>query len=315
MTTTLKGVNSLADTDLSQLLSANFIMFLDWGLLDKGGFASVRLGDSNIHSADRSKLRLSDDPDYSAGRVWETFHQNLVWESGVSVANQPINISGVYVNNSFKPTSGTGPYAHHVEYTTGRVVFDSGIATSSTVKMEYSYKTISVVEAKDYPLLREVQFRIGDPYSNGFTQTGSGEYNKSPNNRISLPLIGVEVTPRVSSTPHEMGSAAARTHTTILLHVLGENDSIVKKLVSILTKQKENTIWLLDMDMMARSGAFPLDYLGVKSANPQIYPSLANENGYRYYKTYILEAQGTNGDWVSNNLYHGVTQLTTETIL
>lgn len=312
---TLYGVNSLADMDLSQLLTANFIMFLDWGLLDKGGFASVKLGDANINSADRSQLRLSTDSSYGSGQVWETFHQNLVWESGVSVANQPIAVSGVYVNGTFHSKNSVDAYAHHYEYTTGRVIFNSGIATNSTVKMEYSYKTVSVLEAKDYPILRELQFNIFDPYKNGFTQTGSGDYNKSPNSRVSLPLIGVEVTPQVDSKPHEVGSAAARTHTKILLHVLAENDSTVKKLVSILTKQKENTLNLIDMDMMARSGAFPLDFRGATNPNPKTYPTLCGPNAYRYNRTYILESRGTNGDWISNNLYHGVTELLTETVI
>lgn len=311
---TLKGVSNFADMDLSQLLAANFIMFLDWGFLDKGAFTNVKLNDANIYGADRTKLRLSSDEDYTDGQVWEIFHNNVVWESGLACPTQPINISGVYVNNTFHPLSGIGPYKHHIEYTTGRVVFDSPIPKTSVVKMEYSYKLISIVEARDYPALREIQFRSFDPYNNNFLQFASGDYNKSPNTRNQLPLIGVEVSPRLIQVPYELGNYIQQINTEIVFHVLAETDSMAKKIINILTMQKELTAYILNMDAIARSGEFPLTYNGSLSDSPQTYPQLAANPTYQYAKAYVSDAVGVDGEWVSNNLYHGQTRCTIETI-
>lgn len=311
---TLKGVSNFADTDLIQLLAASYIMFLDWGLLNVGAFTNVKLNDSNINLADRSKLRLSNDPQYTIGQVWETARSNLVWESGVASATQPIQISGVYVNNTFYPLSTVGAFKHHIEYTTGRVVFDTAIATTSTVKLEHAFKQINVLEAKDCTVLRDLQFRTFDPYNNNYTQSASGDYSKNPNNRVQLPLIGVETTPKIMYQPYELGNFVNRVHTDMIFHVLAENDSDVKKLVNILSLQKESTTFILNMDAIAKSGMFPLSYNGSLNPNPKTYPNLVAVDAFKYAKTFSLNTEGNNSSVIATNLYHGSVRTTVETI-
>lgn len=298
-------VTSFANFDLSQILAGSYIMYLDWCFLNIGTFANVKLNNSNIKSANQSVLRLANDQNYTNGQVWETTHNNLVWESGVSVSTQPIAISGIYVNNTFYPKNTSGTFKHHVEYTNGRVIFDTAIATNSVVKMEHSYKTISILEAKDFPALREMQFRTFDPYDNRFQITNSGIYNKDPQQRVQLPLIAVEITPRMTTKPHELGNFVKRVDANIIYHVMAETDAMVKKITSILALQKESTQILLDMDKMARSGVFPLDENGKLSTNPTIYPNLIKENAYPLCTSFIKVADATNENWVGTNLYYG----------
>lgn len=311
---TLFGVNNFSDYTIPEIISASYITHIDWGFLNIGAFTNISLANSNIYNANLSKLRLSNDVDYSKGQVWETFHNNLVWESGISIATQPTLISGVYVNNTFYPKDTTGAYKHHVEYTTGRVIFDSAISTTSTVKMEYAYKLISVTEAKNYPALREIQFRSFDPLSNNFNQLSSGDYAKSPNIRNQLPLIGIEVTPKQNSLPYELGNKVKKMQTSIIFHVLGEDDNMVKKIISIISLQKESTIFLLDLTSIAKSGIFPLDENGALNNNPLTYPDIISHNEYRFAKSYMLDAVASDGKWVSNNLYHGAVRSVIETI-
>jgi hypothetical protein len=311
---TLKGINNFSDMDLNQLLSGSYIMYLDWGFLDKGAFTNIKLSDDNLFGANRSTLRLSADHNYSIGQVWETFHNNLVWESGISSTTKPINISGVYVNSTFYPLSTTGTFKHHIEYNTGRVVFDTAIPTNSNVNLEYSYKLISVVEAKDYPIIREIQFCAFDPINNNFLQVNSGEYNKNPNTRVQLPIIGVEVTPKIKLSAYELGNYVQRINTDIIFHVLAETDSMAKKIISILALQKESTTFILDMDAIARSGAFPLSYNGSLNTNPKTYPALVAQDAFKYGKAFIADAVGINEKWISNNLYHGSVRCVIETI-
>ena len=58
------------------------------------------------------------------GQVWNGFGREWIWESGVTVAEPPFRVSGVYISSEFHPVNETGPYSHHVDYQNGRVVFD-----------------------------------------------------------------------------------------------------------------------------------------------------------------------------------------------
>ncbi|HAI19830.1 MAG TPA: hypothetical protein DCM10_18510, partial [Xanthomarina gelatinilytica] len=139
------------------------VEYFDWALLDVGNYFNVTLGEISPEGHDYSKLRLSSDPNYTNGQVWEGFRKNWVWQSGVSHTPSPMvgddavnpGISGIYVNNQFEPSSGVGQYAHYVDYYNGRVIFDSAISTTSKVQVEYSYKWINVVYANNVPWLRE----------------------------------------------------------------------------------------------------------------------------------------------------------------
>lgn len=128
-----------------------------------------------------SRLRLVDDPRYTNGQVWATFHPNLVWESG--------SISGVYVGNTLYPPTTTGTYAHHVDYPNGVVRFDMAIPTGSVVDLPYSYKYVTVTQADGLPWFEELQSRTR---SDGDFAVGSGQYEILPENRLALPIIGIE---------------------------------------------------------------------------------------------------------------------------
>ncbi len=69
--TKLANLTNTQDSTLSNILLDNFILFYDWGFLDRGSFYDVNIPQSGIYGGDRHKLRLVDDPNYSEGQVWE----------------------------------------------------------------------------------------------------------------------------------------------------------------------------------------------------------------------------------------------------
>jgi len=309
----LYGITNFADLDLSQIMTGTLIYHYDWGFVNVGGYVNVTYNKLNINNADMSRLRAAKDNLYRDGQVWEFAHNNIVYESGVAVGN-PIAISGVYVNSNFQSlTSGT--YQGVIEYKRGRVIFNNPIPQTSQLNIEYSYKAISVVEAKNYPILREIQFRDFDPNTNNFLQIASGDYNKSPNARMMLPLCGIEVTPRLQTTPHELGNRIQRVETTVVFHALGDDDNQVKKIITTIARQKESTFFLLDMNLMAKSGVFSLDINGRLNSGGLSYPNLVKDEGsYRFGRSYIMMADASDGKWISNNLYHGTVRTVIETI-
>lgn len=307
--TSLKGVRSFDNIDVTNQVQQSMIMFFDFGFLGIGGFNNVVLGVTDINSHDRSKLRLVDDPNYPSGQVWETFAHNLVWESGLNTAVQPTQISGVYINGSFKTTTTSG-YEHYVDYPRGRVVFNSPQTPVSGIQMEYAYKIVNFDRITKFPYTQNMQFNR-DLFGPTYNSASSGDWSSLV--RSQVPLVAVEASATTRYTPLSLGTGAHNVFTDILMHVFDSDDSNVNKLLSFISVQKEKTIWMLDIDLMAQSGAFPLDYNGAKTSSPKTYADLVN-GGYRSKKLYLDDAVSSGAEWI-DAVYHGVVTFTTETIV
>lgn len=309
--TSLLGIDNFGDMEEVTKVKTSFKEFLDWGLVDKGAYVNVNISNSNVFSQTQSRLRGVSDPNYGTTQTWETYRRNLVWESGTSQASQPIRISGVYVNNVFYPPSST-VYPHYVDYPNGRVVFNSGISSSATVKMEFSYKSVDVNDASKFDLLREIQynsFNTGSSYS----PSVSGDRSQLRETKIQPAIIAIDAVAR-GTRPYALGDNNKWFKTEIIAHIVGEDKTMVDKLESILVFQTGKTFLLLDFDRMAASGAFPLDYRGALNSGALTYPDLSKENMYRDRKAYILDAYNTNDQMISTSLYYKVVRLEVETV-
>ncbi len=311
--TTLKGFNSISDTDVQSAILQNIVSFFDWGFIDKGAFSNVRLNTADIRAKNKSRLKVVTDPNYTDGQVWSTFRENLVWESGVSCSTQPIQISGVYVNGSFK-TPTTSGYQHYIDYVNGRVVFSSAISKSSVVNMEYSYKDIYFTTDEVLPLMQELQqnsYKITSEFT-----SNSGDWNTLERAKVQLPIVTIEISPRTKFRPLEMGNSAHWIETDILLHVLAEDSEIARKISNFISYQIDKTIWMFDINLVASSGAFPIDYRGAKTSNPLTYPNLVkhnNDGGYRYNKLTFTDAT-VQGPVLVGTIYHSVVRFSTEVV-
>ena len=346
--TTFSKIASIGDSTVGPLLRDNIIEFFDWAFLEAGGFTNVNgaiHAGSGIYGDYRANLRSVNDPNFTSGQVWEAFHSNWVWESGISSSQQPNvmtnlrpdhtnhpnqrrlpGVSGVFVGNVFQPTSGVGTYAHYIDYPNGRVVFDSAISTASSVTATYSYKNFDVVPA-DSNFFREIQYRV-EQGPEDFNYSGSGDYTQLGQTRLQLPAIAVEVVNQRTLEPYQLGG----THyinSDLLFHVLAEDDYTRDKLIDVISYQDEKLIHMFDSDRIGRSGVFPLDYRGSTTntdrsgniTNSIRYPELVQESGnggyrHNYYGGSILlkNAKGQQHEALGPNLYHGTVRLTAEVV-
>jgi len=116
----LKGFDSINDHFLNNEIQDSLIEYFDWALLEKGNYFIVTKGETSPNGSDMSKLRMSSNDSYASGQVWEGFRSNWVWQSGVSgvglsppILGYDVNnpgMSGIYVNDTFQPSSGVGTY-------------------------------------------------------------------------------------------------------------------------------------------------------------------------------------------------------------
>lgn len=276
--TGLVGINNTQDATLSTILLDNFVTFYDWGLLDKGGFNNTYVPTSGMYGGDRSILRLANDPNYQTGRVWQAFRENWVWEDRVSKITQPIQFSGVYVNNTFlpytyNPTSGyyvgSDPTGYRVDFNDGRVIFNSPLPSTAVVKANYSYKWVKVDKAEGVAFFRQIQtsdFRLDTNFL-----TGSGDWVQLGQTRIQLPAIFVEVIPNRTYQPFQLGGGQWA-NTDVLFYVLAGREPDCSNLLNIISYQNDRLLKLFDSNKISRSGVYPVGILGDLINNTYTYP-------------------------------------------
>lgn len=314
----LQGFNSVFDTTLNNELQDNIVEFLEWSLLQKGNYMNVTLGELSPEGLDYSKLRPSSNSAFASGKAWEGFRQNWVWQSGVSYSPPPIvgtsnarpGISGVYVNNTFYPSSTSGTYAHKVDYFNGRIVFDNPIPINSIVKAEYSYKYINIVYANNLPWLTEVQYSSLDLNSD-FNVLNKGKYDIPTEARVQLPAIAIEVVPRRTFRGYQLGGGQF-VNTDILFHCLAEDEYTRNKLVDIISLQNDKVLAMFNSNQIAKSGDFPLNYQGFPVSGALRYPDLISK--HLYGTMYLKNTQVQNMKLINSNFFAGIVRMTSEVI-
>jgi hypothetical protein len=315
--TTLYGLDSFAEPSLDQRLKNNIPMFFDWGFIDKGAFINVRRNNSGQYGDSKSRLSYVSDPKFTNGKVWESTRKNWIWESGISQTTQPISISGVYVNNTFYPSNTSGAYSHYIDYPNGRVIFNNPIATSSNVQVEYSYKFIQFFDAAKFDWIKQIQFYSlrGDKTQN--RNRASGEWSPSPEQRIQLPAVAMEISNSTTYEPYAIGTGAKYAYKDIIFHILAEDDNTASKIADIISSQEEKTIFMYDDFLLAKSGVQQLNSNGSVNNGAKTYPQLVEpveDGGFRWRKTRFSNAiSQISQDY--GNIWLRQVRLTTETVL
>jgi hypothetical protein len=309
--TRLARLSNAQDSTLSNILLDNFISLYDWGFLDRGQFYNIDIPESGIYGGDKHKLRLADDPNYLDGQVWEGYRQNWVWESGISATTeQPISISGVFVDNTFYATGNvTKPF--YIDYPNGRVVFDTAITSTSTVQLEYSHKWVQVVPAQGVPWFRQIQQR-SFRNEEDFQVSGSGGWVQLGQTRIQLPAVAIEVVPARSMQGYQLGGGQW-INSDLVFYVISENHWECTNLMDSILYQNDRTVHLFNPTAVAISGVFPFNYRNELNENAipsGLYPNMIDD--FYYNRCWISESRGNEISQLSPDLYVGSTRCSTQ---
>jgi hypothetical protein len=273
--TRLKGIVDINEVTFSDMVEDNLIDFFNWGMLCIGGFGSVQVGSSG----EASRLAPVKHPDYLDGQVWQGFRQDWVWETGIEYSIQPIPVTGVWVNGTFYSGNTTGVYKHHVNYPLGQIVFDTPIAYTggTTVETSYSYR-LYTFQSSDSEWFRAVMFQSFRVDDSQFLQFGSGVWNVLAQDRVQLPAVVVEVVPRRQVSGFELGGTST-VQQDILFHIFSETPWHRKKMIDVITFQKDKTIPLYDENKVAAADRYPLDYGGSIASGALTFPDMVKPTG------------------------------------
>ena len=309
--TKLKSITNAQDATISNILLDNFINFYDWGFVDRGSFYNINIPQSGLYGGDRHKLRLSDDPRYTSGKVWEGYRQNWVWESGVDgTTEQPISISGVFVDGEFYATgNATKPY--YIDYPNGRIVFDDAQSSTANVQLEYSHKWLQVVPAEGISWFRQIQSRSFRNES-GFQVANSGGWAILGDSRVQLPALAVEVVPPRSLEGYQLGGGQL-VNNDIVFYAITENHWECANIMDSVLYQNDRVIHLYDPTKIGMSGVSPFNYRNElrENAIPSgLYPNLIDN--FYWKRCWINNSRSNDITQLSPDLYIGSVRCSTE---
>lgn len=306
------GVNNIQENTVPTVLLNNLVSFVDWGFLNKGGFTNVSRPASGMYGGEKTTLKLTTDPNYTDGQVWQGFRQNWSWESGIATTTQPSLISGIYVNNNFLPyayNASSGFYCgsgYSIDYPNGRVIFNSPIAPTSTVSLNYSYKTVKVDKSHGYSFFREIQSDSLRLDQNFFTS--SGGWAKLGDTRIQLPAVFVELADE-ELRPLQLGGGQWL-DTDFVFYVIAENKGVCNSIADAIAFQKERTIKIYNSNTVSKSGVNSLDHKGNLVNRAYTYPYLIDN--YNYGGCFIKDAKVSKITQLSLSLFITTVRYSTE---
>lgn len=309
--TTFKNINNIGEDLLLNILESNFKTYLDWAFLNIGAWFDVTTSSSGIYGGNKhGTLILVDDPSYDTGSAWQSIRKDWVWETGVVFSSgTPVDISGIYINNTFTPYS-SGTFT--IDYPQGRVLLDTAISTSSTMKLNYSYRYVQTYRANDSPWFNVLQFATYETNNKDITRTEDGDWSIGGEHRIQMPAIIIESLAKSRSRPYEIGNNNLIIEQDIAFHILAENKNDRNKLLDILRLQQDSVIVLYDTNAIAQNDLYPLDYNGDRKNNPLMYPNMVSQYGWR--KCWIKNVNLFEIDSFHPYLHRGLVRATVEII-
>jgi len=283
-------VSSLNDNFYIPCVENNLKSFLDYGFLNIGGFVNVNIATSGLYGQSFHVLKSSVDPGYPNNRVWQTPKKDWVWESGVVYnGSSPIQISGLYLNNSFYAApSGSGSITYSLDYANGRVIFNSSVSASSKVEMAYSYRWCQVATASSSQGSKYLQQFTYEP-NRSINTNNKGDNAIAANSRLQMPAIVIETIPKNRETPYELGSLISLREQDILLHIYTENINDLNVIMDILRLQKEKNIQLYNIKNVVSNQKYGLNSDGSKNLNGLSSKDTILDNSLLWYKMYIKD--------------------------
>jgi len=302
-----KGVDDYGDFTISDEIQYGLKTYFEWGFLGIGAFTNVRIPASGQYNNNEHILHPIRNPTYGTGQVWEAFRNNWVWESGFNYSVSPINISGIYVNGTFQPTTGVGPYEFDIDYPHGRIVFNSPVSMSATIMCEYSYKRIKFASA-DSPEGRQIHQRTLQVDSN--VAIGSGDKVEFERNKIQLPAVVMEVIPRKRFPEGTQLGGGHYLEQSVLMHVFAETASERNKLIDIIVNQHDSSIVIYDMNKLADDDKYPLNLNGnIVNEETRNYNNLVGTGSqYGYRQGYFKKIESQEQNYIGN-LFGGIAKV------
>jgi len=251
-----KGINEggFGGYELTDQLLYNCKWFLDAGLVKNGAYNTYEYDSESWYSDEESRLHLVQDERYEQGKVWEGVGREWVWESGISMGSgvaDPFRVSGVYINDSFYPTSEIGINRHHVDYLNGRIIFDEPKSEDDDIRAEYTRRSVYVgfADSNEFRIIMRhaVEEFLTDVMPSSTTVR---------EHQVWFPSVFVEIG-KGEQRGLQLGGGQIKTRY-ITFHIFADNPHDRNLLMDWIDYQSRSTFWMADLNAIT----FPFDEYG-----------------------------------------------------
>jgi len=282
---TLKGTTEFYSFDSTDILSYNIKAMFKYGLLEKSAYSNVTLNGSNSGLAE---LQLVKDNRHTDGTVFESYGPSIVWESGLVNAfsyDNPIAVSGIYIDNTFVPNGTTGASGFYIDYEFGRVVTNSDFS-SNTIKMEYSFPEVAIYSS-DSDQWKSIINSYMDSFDSVGNLSPSGIASRLKENRIWTPCMVVDIQDRTNE-PFQLGGGEIHDYA-VFYHIFANNGFQATKISDIVNNQESTSLFLYNIN----NAPFPLEFNGSLASGALQYNQLARQDSpYFWSKARIESSRG-----------------------
>jgi len=299
------GIDNIGATLLTNHLEINMKSFLDAGFLNSGGFINIHRPVKNVHSNPLYKLYTVNDPNFKTGQIWQTARKDWVYESGiVDDRHQPIQISGIYINNTFYDTNTTGQYAYNIDYKNSRIIFQNRQSPSLNIEMSHSYRWVQVYNYTDAQWWQELQYNTNNNEEHRQNRE-KGDFTVPAHQRVQMPAIVIETVARGSAKPVRLGDKSLRIDQDFLFHIVANNYHDRNNITDILRYQEDKVLKFYDVDAIVRDQKHALNYDGTLNPNRLSYMDMINNytwNTCRLKNMVLSEVESVNADLFECNI-------------
>ena len=280
-----------------QLLKLNLKLYLDQAFIRDGCYQNIAKGTTAYDGTDLSKLACAGNSSdlaqigftttTGAGKVWQSPFRNWVYESGLvhsydrgeTKKDSPTLCSGVYVNNTFKPSTPTMPWGSSegwdptcyptIDWMNGRVVMSSGLDSGDTVQAEYSYGEVSI------QIANRRNANLDEYIGNTKYGTNTDFYDAVhyPSGRFQpMPVVFIQVTNQRHES-YEIGNRSLIELAQAQFYCYSRSSTVLDNILDTIRLQDRRHLPMVDFNV----APIPLSgFLGERSPNYVLYSVLQN---------------------------------------
>ncbi len=250
------------------MLKHSWREFLDAELLRDGNYDVITSGQEFYDGTDLSILVPDTDSEvlaeggYAPGQVWQSLFRNWVYQNPPALNPSVIlnhwptafRASGVYIDGAFR-LEDDPIFPHSIDHINGRVIFDSALSLATTIHADYTYKTVQILNAREF----NNQLRFGvleqqyktNPFTAGQLVYPSGTIKIAP-----LPIIFVEDMGRTFSS-YQLGDRSLIVKDNLVCEIWALDESTRDNLIDLVSFQQRKSFPIINYNI----APFPLSGL------------------------------------------------------
>lgn len=268
------------------LMKHSWREFLDAELLRDGNYDVITSGTLFYDGADMSVLVPDTDAEvlaegaYLPGQVWQSLFQNWVYQNpptlnpSVVLQHWPdaFRASGVFIDGAFR-LENDPVYPHSIDYIYGRIIFDDPLPLETTVHGEFTYKTVQILNLREFNNQLKAGVLEQQYKSNPFT-AGQMIYPSGSTKISTLPIIFVENMGRTYGN-YQIGDRSLIARDELVCEIWALDESTRDNLIDLVSFQQRKSFPIINYNI----APFPLS--GLKNElSPDFVPYLSLAQNY-----------------------------------